>query len=331
MTKVQKVGIVGFGQMGRNHARVLQQMEAATLVVIVDPELSKFSESWNSIPVVSDVSELQSFDIDYCVVSVPTSLHSEICTLLLSRDIPMLIEKPLADCVENAAKIQSAMKPHVLVAVGHVENFNPAVIQARSRILQGEIGKIHQIVTSRIGPFPRRITDVGVIFDLASHDFGLTMFLTGEKYHTVSSTRKLLSNKKHEDIFLSTGTLSGGTIYSHVVNWLSPIKERKIRITGSLGLLEINTLNSELLLYKNGENRILQRELAHFQGVTQGDVISFAFEKQEPLWNEHMSFIQELNGMESANVNVNTGLAIVEVADSMILSAQSGQTLQMSS
>lgn len=330
MTKIYRVGIVGFGQMGKNHARVLQQMEAATLVVIVDPEFSKSNEMWNSIPVISDLSKLDSFGVDYCVVSVPTSLHSQICTQILSQDIPMIIEKPLADSAENAVKIQRAKKTHIPIAVGHIENFNPAVIQARSRIQQGEIGEIHQIVTSRIGPYPRRISDVGVILDLASHDFGLTMFLTGEKYQTISSTRKILSNKKHEDIFLSSGTLSGGVIYSHVVNWLSPIKERKIRITGSLGLLEINTLNSELILYKNGENKILQRELAHFQGVTQGDVISFAFEKQEPLFNEHMSFIQELNGTPSANVDVMTGLAIVKVAESMILSAETNQTLQMS-
>jgi len=329
MTELYRVGIVGFGQMGRNHARVLQQMEFTQLVVIVDPEFAKTNETWNSIPVISDISKLEGFDIDYCVVSAPTSLHSEICTHLLSRDVPMIIEKPLADSVENAIKIQSAMKSHVPVAVGHIENFNPAVIQARSRILMGEIGKIHQISTSRIGPYPHRITDVGVIYDLASHDFGLTMFLTGEKYQTVSSTRKILSNKKHEDVFISSGTLSGGSLYSHVVNWLSPIKERKIRITGSLGLLEINTLNSELILYKNGDSQILQRELAHFQGVTQGDVISFAFEKQEPLWNEHMSFINELNGLESTNVDLLMGLAIVKVADSMILSAETGQTLQM--
>ena len=330
MTKIYRAGIIGFGQMGKNHARVLQQMDVTTLIVIVDPELSKSHDMWNSIPVISDVSELEGFEIDYCVVSAPTSLHSEICTHLLSRDIPLIIEKPLADTTENAIKIQRAKKRHVPVAVGHIENFNPAVIQARGRILKGEIGKIHQIATSRIGPYPRRISDVGVIFDLASHDFGLTMFLTGERYQTVSSTKKVLSNKKHEDFFLSSGTLSGGVIYSHVVNWLSPFKERKIRITGSLGLLEINTLNSELILYKNGENKILQRELAHFQGVTQGDVISFAFEKQEPLWNEHMSFIQELNGMEGTNVDLITGLEIVKVADSMILSAETGQTLHMS-
>ena len=124
--------------------------------------------------------------------------------------------------------------------------------KAWDRIESGDPGEIYQIVTRRQGPFPARIADVGVVKDLATHDIDLTGWLAQSAYSTVFARTASRSGRTHEDMVTINGQLRNGTITNHLVNWLSPLKERVTIITGEKGTFVADTLTADLTFFENG-------------------------------------------------------------------------------
>ena len=211
-------------------------------------------------------------------------------------------------------------------AVGHIERFNPALQQARERIARGDLGEIYQITTRRQGPFPGRISDVGVILDLATHDIDLTAWVAQQRYTSVAARTTHRSGRPHEDLVSITGQLADGTVTNHLVNWLSPMKERVAVITGEKGALVADTLTADLTFHENG---VIPTEssLARFRGVTEGNMTRFAFAKPEPLRTEHEQFRDALLGKGTDIVTLEQGAATVAVANAAARSARTGQTV----
>ena len=313
-----RTAIIGLGMMGANHARVLSNLEGVELVAVADPQ----GDAQNILPnfkVLKSVDEVIKLGVDYCVISAPTAFHEAIASQLIASGIHFLVEKPIADSYASAIKIRDAAKTaKVIGAVGHIERFNSALQEARKRVLAGELGTIYQVATRRQGPFPSRISDVGVVKDLATHDIDLTSWITGKKYLQVSANAAFRSGREHEDLISVSGLLEDSIVVSHLVNWLSPLKERKIIITGEKGTFVADTLRADLTFYENGKIEISQSELAHFRGVTQGDVHILAFEKPEPLVVEHQNFRDAVLGKPSNIVTLEEGTTTVEIADAII-------------
>jgi UDP-N-acetylglucosamine 3-dehydrogenase len=313
-----RTAIIGLGMMGTNHARVLSNLEGVELVAVADPQ-GNAQKVLPQIKVLNSVDEVIKHGVDYCVISAPTAFHEEIALQLIASKIHFLVEKPIADTYASAVKIRDAAKSaKVIGAVGHIERFNSALQEARKRVLAGELGTIYQVATRRQGPFPSRISDVGVVKDLATHDIDLTSWITGKKYLQVSANAAFRSGREYEDLISVSGLLEGSIVVSHLVNWLSPLKERKIIITGERGTFVADTLRADLTFYENGKIEILQTELAHFRGVTQGDVHILAFEKPEPLIVEHQNFRDAVLGKPSNIVSLEEGTITVKIADAII-------------
>ena len=313
-----RTAIIGLGMMGTNHARVLSNLEGVELVAVADPQ-GDAQKVLPQIKVLNSVDEVIKLGVDYCVISAPTAFHEEIASQLIANGIHFLVEKPIADTYASAVKIRDAAKAaRVIGAVGHIERFNSALQEARKRVLAGELGTIYQVATRRQGPFPSRISDVGVVKDLATHDIDLTSWITGKKYLQVSANAAFRSGREHEDLISVSGLLEDSIVVSHLVNWLSPLKERKIIITGEKGTFVADTLRADLTFYENGKIEISQSELAHFRGVTQGDVHILAFEKPEPLIVEHQNFRDAVLGKPSNIVSLEEGTTTVKIADAII-------------
>jgi UDP-N-acetylglucosamine 3-dehydrogenase len=313
-----RTAIIGLGMMGTNHARVLSNLEGVELVAVSDPQ-GDAQKVLPQIKVLNSVDEVIKLGVDYCVISAPTAYHEEIASQLIANRIHFLVEKPIADTYSSAVKIRDAAKDaKVIGAVGHIERFNSALQEARKRVLAGELGTIYQVATRRQGPFPSRISDVGVVKDLATHDIDLTSWITGNKYLQVSANAAFRSGREHEDLISVSGLLEDSIVVSHLVNWLSPLKERKIIITGEKGTFVADTLRADLTFYENGKIEISQSELAHFRGVTQGDVHILAFEKPEPLIVEHQNFRDAVLGKPSNIVSLEEGTTTVKIADAII-------------
>ncbi|MEZ0092442.1 Gfo/Idh/MocA family oxidoreductase [Streptacidiphilus sp. EB129] len=242
-----RAGVVGLGTMGRHHARVLAGLAGVRLVGACDPDPGAGS-ALRTVPVFPDLDRLLELDLDLCVVAAPTLAHAAIGSRLAAAGVHTLIEKPLAASAEEARILAAQFERAGLVGcVGHIERFNPVVRAMRERIGGGEVGTVLQITTSRQGPYPQRIRDVGVILDLASHDIDLTRWIAGAPYVKVSAvTSRVTGASGHEDLAAVVGVLQDGTVVNHLVNWLSPVKRRLVSVTGELGSLRGDLLTGTL-------------------------------------------------------------------------------------
>lgn len=320
-----RAGLVGHGAMGRNHARVLAELEGVDFVGIVDPAVKNARAN-----VYDSLDELMAKGIDYCVVAVPTAMHEEIGLQLADEGVHAFIEKPLAPDIESARRLVEAFETAGLVgAVGHIERFNPALRQARNRMAQADLGQVLQITTRRQGPFPARIADVGVVKDLATHDIDLTSWIAQSPYVAVSAQVGHRSGRDHEDLVSMIGTLGDGTITNHTVNWLSPFKERVTVITGEKGAFVVDTLNADLTFYANGSIATEWDDIARFRGVSEGDVVRFAFSKPEPLKVEHENMRDAVLGLPAEIVTMRSGLTTIQVVESILLSAATKTTVRI--
>jgi predicted dehydrogenase len=262
------------------------------------------------------------------MVAVPTAYHEEIGLNLADAGVHAIIEKPLAQDTASATKLAQAFEAAGLIgAVGHIERYNPALQQARARIETGELGDVYQVQTRRQGPFPARIADVGVVKDLGTHDIDLTAWVTQQTYTSVAARTAHKSGREHEDLVAVVGSLSKGTVTNHLVNWLSPLKERVTIVTGERGAFVADTLTADLTFYANGEIRQTWDDIANFRGVSEGDVVRYAIAKPEPLRVEHENFRDAVLGRDSDIVTMSQGLTTVAVAEACLESANSGQTV----
>ncbi|MFV0462259.1 MAG: Gfo/Idh/MocA family protein [Nostocoides sp.] len=319
-----RAGLIGLGMMGRHHARVLGSLPGVDLVAVADPGGDVHGVA-GSRPVESTIEQLIAHGLDYCMVAVPTGFHEEIGLSLAAAGVHAMIEKPLAqDTPSSQSLVEAFANAGLIGAVGHIERYNPALQQARARIEQGDLGEVYQVVTRRQGPFPARIADVGVVKDLGTHDIDLTAWVTQQQYTSVAARTAYRSGRQHEDMVSVVGQLSGGTITNHLVNWLSPFKERVTIITGSRGAFTADTLTADLSFHANGEIAQTWDDIANFRGVTEGDVIRYAIAKPEPLRTEHEQFRDAVLGKDADIVTLAQGLATVRVAEACLESAASG-------
>lgn len=315
-----RVGLVGLGAMGRNHARVLGSLDGVELVGIADPVSD--ARSFEGAPVVGSAEDLLALGLDGWVIAAPTSEHEHLGLLAAEHGVATLIEKPLAPTAEAAERLADRFaEAGVLGVVGHIERFNPAAMALQDRLRGGELGDLYQFVTRRQGPFPARIRDVGVIMDLATHDIDLTGWVTGQAYASVDAWTSHKSGREHEDLVVAVGELESGLIVSHHVNWLSPQKERVTIATGERGTLVADTLNADLYFHENAEPNQSWDARAIFRGVGEGNLIRYRLDRREPLRAELEAFRDAMLGTAPPIAPFSEGANVVRIAERMLRTA----------
>ncbi|WP_029348957.1 Gfo/Idh/MocA family oxidoreductase [Bosea sp. 117] len=224
-----RVGVVGVGVMGANHARVLADLPGASLVGIADPDLAQGGKvaEFLGCKAVPDVGGLLGLKVDAVVVAAPTHLHHEIALTAINSGAHVLVEKPIAPTVEEGEAIVAAAKEQgVTLMVGHVERFNPAV-EAIKNAIRGE--EILSIGITRVGPFPPRMSNVGVVIDLAVHDIDLICHFTGSEIAEVQPQVKAAVAEREDIALLQFRTANG--VLAHInTNWLTPFKARTVHV-----------------------------------------------------------------------------------------------------
>jgi UDP-N-acetylglucosamine 3-dehydrogenase len=227
--KSLRVGVVGVGVMGSNHARVFAGLPGVTLVGIADPEPKQREYVAGALGCQGfpDVDSLLNTGVDAVTIAAPTHLHRDIAIACINRGIHLLVEKPIASTVEEGrAIITAARRAGVTLMVGHVERFNPAV-QTIKDAIRGE--DILSIAITRVGPFPPRMSNVGVVIDLAVHDIDLIRWFTDSEIVEVQPQLKSAVAEREDIALLQFRTASG--VLAHInTNWLTPFKARNVTV-----------------------------------------------------------------------------------------------------
>jgi len=296
-----KVGVIGLGAMGRNHVRVYSELPDVELAGIADVDYGltqSLAKKYRTKP-FSDYNELLQEDLDAVSIAVPTSLHREAALAVADAGANMLVEKPIADSVSAGSSIiEAASKNRVKLMIGHIERFNP-VIPVIKKEIDGTEASLIEI--TRIGPFPPRIRDVGVVIDLATHDIDLLRYITDSEFKKIYSlTSRNLA--PHEDAAILLFEMENGILGRVTVNWLTPFKVRTINIPTREKLIKASLINQKVTTYsKYKENdSYLVKELS----------VPFA----EPLKLELQAFISSIKNDVQPPVSGEDGLKALQVA-----------------
>ena len=290
-----KAAVIGVGMMGRNHAGVYAQMQQAPLVAVADSDaaaLESIARTYK-VHVYTDYHQmLQQEKPDLVSIAVPTWLHGEVAAAAMSMGVHVFMEKPLTATVsEGEQLVEQARKAGVKLAVGHIERFNPAVLALKRELDAGQLGRIFQIHARRVGPFPPRISDVGVVIDLATHELNLLEYLTGSKVVSVFADIERAIHSTHEDLLTGILKLENGTVGILDINWLTPTKIRELSLIGERGMFSVNYLTQDLFFYENDYLNGNWEGMA-LMGVSEGRKIRHNIKRKEPLVAEIEAFVE---------------------------------------
>ena len=224
-----RLGVVGVGVMGYNHARVLAEMPGVSLVGVADPDdkQADFVRRTLDCATVPNIAELLALGVDAVSIAAPTHLHRSIALAAIERGVHVLVEKPIASTVEEGHEIiAAARRANVTLMVGHVERFNPAVQAIKEAIREEDI---LSIAITRVGPFPPRMSNVGVVIDLAVHDIDLISWFTESQIVEVQPQLSSARAEREDIALLQFRTASG--VLAHInTNWLTPFKARTVHV-----------------------------------------------------------------------------------------------------
>ncbi len=327
-----KVAVIGTGSMGRNHARVYWEMPEVDFVGIADADVEKTSALGKKygVPVFNDYRELlDKQKPDAVTIAVPTVLHHEVALEAIQRGIHVLIEKPIALEVSQGEEIiRKAAEKNVKLQIGHIERFNPAIITLQQEIEKKVLGKIYALEAHRVGPFPARINDVGVIIDLAVHELDIMCHLCQSDVIRVYAETERKIHTAHEDVLSATLRMENGVIGTISINWLTPTKTRELIVIGDLGMFKVDYLTQDLYFYENSSAKGSEWEAFQIlRGVSEGKVIKYSFSKKEPLRAEQEAFLAAVNGTQPVAVSGQDGLKALFLAQKMIEAGRCHQSI----
>jgi len=274
-----KVGVIGVGNMGRHHPRVYREL-GAELVGIADTDLEKAQEiaTRYGTRAYADYKDLLDQGLDAVSVAVPTAKHREVALEAINRGINLLVEKPIADSLASGREIINAADARgVKLMVGHIERYNPAVQKLKQLIDEGVLGKLIILSARRVGPFVPRISDVGIILDLAIHDIDVIRYLIGGECTSIFARSTRLKNVKGDAAVM---LMAFDEVSAFIeVNWYTPYRLRTLTVTGTEGTASMDYQKQEIeidnsdghMVLKLNPMEPLRNELEHFLDCVEND------------------------------------------------------------
>ena len=309
-----RVGVIGVGVMGSNHARVFAGLPGVQLIGVADPDSrqAEFVARTLGCTAVSDVEELLKIGVDAVTVAAPTHLHRSIALTCVGRGVHVMVEKPIASTVEEGHEIISAARrAGVTLMIGHVERFNPAVEAIKEAIRNEDI---LSIAITRVGPFPPRMSNVGVVIDLAVHDIDLIRWFTDSDIVEVQPQLSSAVAEREDIALLQFRTASG--VLAHInTNWLTPFKARSVTVATRGKYVMGDLLTRQVT------------ECFGFQPDGSYSMRHLSVGHAEPLRSELLAFLRAVRTGGVPAVTGEEGVASLEIA-TRCLGARSSQKRQ---
>ena len=272
--KRPRVGVVGVGHIGSNHARLYAEIPAADFTAVYDVDLARASAIAKKYGVAAAKS-LEEFAelVDAASVSTPTSSHHQIALALLRRGKHLLIEKPIAENPQHASELaELAARNQLVLQVGHVERFNPVLSALEARLTHPRFIEAH-----RLSSYPNRSTDIGVVLDLMIHDLEIILHLVRSPVQNIDAVGVPVLSRG-EDIANARIRFENGCVANVTSSRISPERMRKIRVFQEDAYLSLD--------YEKQSGEIYRRESGK---ITRDKV---PIEREEPLKQQLVSFIE---------------------------------------
>lgn len=272
--KALRIGVVGVGHIGKNHARLYKELPAAAFTAIYDADRAVAQARAAEFGVRAAAS-LEEFadQIDAASVASPTNTHFEIGRELLKRGKHLLVEKPIADNTAHASELaELAASRDLVLQVGHVERFNPVLSALEKRLTNPRFIEAH-----RLSPYPNRSTDIGVVLDLMIHDLEIILHLVRSPVQTIDAVGVPVLSRG-EDIANARIRFENGCVANITSSRISPEQMRKIRVFQEDVYLSLDYQNQSGEMYRRTDT-----------GLTREDV---EIEREEPLKRELAAFIE---------------------------------------
>jgi predicted dehydrogenase len=332
-----RAGVVGLGMMGRNHARVYDELaDEVDLVAVADPDAAAVRRSTAGRAARGYADAATMFaeeELDLVSVASPTSLHLPVVLDALAAGVNVLVEKPIAGERDEAERmIAAARDAGKLLTVGHIERFNPAVRELHRRLQAGELGRLFQVKATRLGPFPARIRDVGVVVDLAPHDLDIMRYVIGSDPIRLYAETERRIHTDHEDLFNGIMKFANGVVGVLDINWLTPTKRRTLTVTGERGMYVVDYINQDLIYYANSEavhtweNRG-SLDAPPVTSVAEGEMARRAVRRQEPLAVELSEFARAVREGGPSPVDPHDALVALLLSKKMVEAGETGAVI----
>lgn len=325
-----RVGVVGLGSMGRHHVRVWSDVEGVELAGVADVDELAVARATRgrNLRGFTDIESLLDSGIEAVSIAAPTSFHEAIAVAAMGRGVAVLIEKPIAGDSDAARRIIAcAERAGVVATVGHIERFNPAVLELERLLGEQPLGRVFQVKARRTGPMATRIRDVGVTVDLATHDIDIIRRIAGAPVTRVYAEVARRLHSTHEDLFTGLFRFSNDVVGLLDVNWLTPTKIRELSVAGERGMFVVDYLTQDLTFYENSEADPRYETLVRVRGVSEGNMVRYAIERVEPLRAELEAFAAAVRGEHPVGVTLQDGLRAVRIAELALDSARSGRAI----
>jgi UDP-N-acetylglucosamine 3-dehydrogenase len=327
-----RIGLAGLGSMGRNHLRVLNSRTDCRLAAVADPlpdVLEAARELSGAQGFAEPLAMVAEAELDAVVIAAPTMSHLPLALAAIERGLAVLVEKPLAGTVEEGMRIVAAAADRgVPVAVGHVERFNPAVLELGRLLDDGWLSTVYSVASRRAGPFPARIRDVGVTVDLATHDVDILSWVAGERPERVFAEIAQRIHADHEDLLFGLLHYPSGATGMLDVNWLTPAKRRQLVVVGEEGMFELDYLTQRLTFTK--ADTANPKLIRGFAPTFLGDVAELPVATAEPLAAELEAFLRVVREGGRPIVDGADGLWAVAVANALLQSAAERRPIDLS-
>ena len=329
-----RLGLAGLGSMGRNHLRVLSARTDLVLAAVADPVAAALADATAQTGAqgfAEPLAMIAEAELDAVVIAAPTTAHVPLALAAIERGIAVLVEKPLAATIDEGMRIVVAARAAgAPVQVGHVERFNPAVLELGRLIEDGWLSSVYSIASRRAGPFPARIRDVGVTVDLATHDVDILSWIAGERPSRVYAETAQRIHATNEDLLFGLLHFPSGATGMLDVNWLTPAKRRQLIVVGEEGMFELDYL-TQRLTFTRATDTTNPRLIGGYAPTFEGEVVELPVTSTEPLAGEIEAFVSIVRNGGRPVVDAEDGLWAVAIATSLLDAAADGRTVDLSS
>ncbi len=292
-----RIGVVGYGSIGRHHARNLAAMPGVRFIGVAEPSAVAAAQAETAgHTVFTSARDLIAAGLDGAVISVPTSLHEEVASPFIEANVALLIEKPIAHTMDAAKRLMArCQRADIPLMVGYVERYNPAMTAVRDFVATGNLGRLISMSARRVGVLPPRIRDASVLIDIGVHDIDMAAFITGARLNLLCAQGGMAVLRDRLD-FATLLLDAAGCVVSIEANWITPVKVRELSITGTHGYCRVDYITQEAWFAPGVSYEPTGDYDELVKQYKEGTLIALPVEKREPLACELDVFVKGIRG-----------------------------------